>query len=146
MASKEASEGRLRLANFSKEFIRQLNTEQSTSLQESLKSEVALWKQGFKFITKEHHQIGPNYIADKFGLPKHTKEEPCWVHSRRQFLGLPPLEERNILLNGDPDQAFDPLGYIWRYSYPEIAARNPTLEEHFQHILQFEDEIEDAQI
>jgi hypothetical protein len=61
-------------------------------------------------------------------------------------LELLPPEERNILLTGDPDQAFDPFSYIWCYSYPEIAARNPILQEHFQHILQFEDNIEDAQI
>ena len=146
VASKEALEKRLRLANFSKEIIQQLNTEQLASLQESLKSEAALWKQSFKFINKDHHQIGPSYIADKFGLPEHTKAEPCWVHSRRQFLELLPPEERNILLTGDPDQAFDPFSYIWCYSYPEIAARNPILQEHFQHILQFEDNIEDAQI
>ena len=146
VASKEALEKRLRLANFSKEIIQQLNSEQLTTLQESLKSEAALWKQSFKFINKEQHQIGPSYIADKFGLPEHTKTEPCWVHSRRQFLELLPPEERNILLTGDPDQAFDPFSYIWCYSYPQIAAQNPILQAHFQHILHFENNIEEPQL
>ena len=142
VASKEDLERRLRLANFSKEIIQQLNSEQLTSLQESLKTEATLWKQSFKFIQKESHQIGPSYISDKFGLPEQTKEEPCWVHNRRQFLELLPPAERNILLTGDPDQRFDPFSYIWCYSYPEIAAQNPALQEHFQHILQFEDNFE----
>ena len=29
--------------------------------------------------------------------------------------------------------------YIWIYSYPEIAVQNPVIQEHFPHILQFED-------
>jgi hypothetical protein len=146
VASEEALQKRLRLANFSKEIIQQLNSEQLTTLQESLKSEAALWKQSFKFINKEQHQIGPSYIADKFGLPEHTKTEPCWVHSRRQFLELLPPGERNILLTGDPDQTFDPFSYIWCYTYPQIAAQNPILQAHFQHILQFENNIEDPQL
>ena len=60
VASKEDLEKRLRLAKFSKEIIRKLNTEQLTSLQKSLKEEATLWKQSFKFIEKGHNQIGPN--------------------------------------------------------------------------------------
>jgi hypothetical protein len=82
-------------------------------------------------------------VADSFGLPEKSKAEPCWVHSRREFLKLLPPEERNILLTGDPYKAFDPFSYIWCYSYPDIAARNPILQEYFQHILEFENNIVD---
>ena len=51
---------------------------------------------------------------------------------------LPP-RERNIILTGDPDQRFDPFSYIWCYSNPEIVVQNPLLQQHFQHILQFDD-------
>ena len=77
VASKEALETRLHFANFSREIIQQSNAKQLASLQESLKSKAALWKQSFKFITKDQHQIGPNYIADKFGLPEHTSTLPA---------------------------------------------------------------------
>jgi hypothetical protein len=50
--SKEALEKRLQLANFSKNIIRRLNSEQLTALQDSLKNEASLWKQSFKFIQK----------------------------------------------------------------------------------------------
>ncbi len=130
------------MAKFSKEIIRKLNTEQLSSLQQSLKEEASLWKQSFKFIEKGHNQIGPNYVADNFGLPEESKIEPCWVHSRREFLKILPPEERNILLTGDPDKAFDPFSYIWCYSYPNIAARNPILLQYFQHILGFENNVE----
>ncbi len=101
-----------------------------------------MWKQSFKFIEKGHNQIGPDYVADSFGLPEKSTAEPCWVHSRREFLKLLPPEERNILLTGDPDKAFDPFSYIWCYSYPDIAARNPILLQYFQHILGFENNVE----
>ena len=139
--SKEALAKRLQLANFSKTIIQKLNSEQLAALQESLKNEASLWKQSFKFIQKEPNQIGPSYVADNFGLPEKSKAEPCWVHSRREFLKLLPPEERNIILTGDPDKAFDPFSYIWCYSYPEIAALNPILRQYFQHILQFENDI-----
>ena len=115
------------MAKLSQEIIQLLNTEQLTSLQESLKREANLWKQSFKFIHKESHKIGPNYISDKFGLPEQTKAEPCWVHNRRKFLELLPPAELNILLAGDLEQRFDPFSYIWCYSYSEIAAPNPAL-------------------
>jgi hypothetical protein len=130
-----------RLANFSKEIIRKLNSEQLATLQNSLKEEASLWKQSFKFIEKGHNQIGPDYVTDSFGLPEKSKAEPCWVHSRREFLKPLPPEERNILLTGDPDKAFDPFSYIWCYSYPDITAHNPILQEYFQHILEFENNI-----
>ena len=142
VASKEDLEKRLRLANFSKEIIKKLNTEQLTSLQKSLKEEAALWKHSFNFIDKGPNQIGPDYVADNFGLPEKTKAEPCWVHNRRAFLELLPPEERNIILTGDPDKSFDPFSYIWCYSYPDIAARNPILLQYFQHILGFENNVE----
>jgi hypothetical protein len=82
-------------------------------------------------------------MADSFGLPEKSKAEPCWIHSRREFFKLLPPEERNIILTGDPDKAFDPFSYIWCYSYPDIAAQNPIPQEYFQHILEFENNIVD---
>ena len=46
------------------------------------------------------------------------------------------------MLTGDPDQNFD----TFSYSYPEIGAQNLALQAHFQHILQFEDKFEEAQV
>ena len=54
-----------------------------------------------------------------------------------------PVEERNILLTGDPDTSFDPYVYMWIYSFPQIAAQNPLVQQHFLHILQFEDQFQE---
>ncbi len=64
------------------------------------------------------------------------------MSSRREFLASLPSTERNIILTGDPDQEFDPYTYIWIYTYPEFARQNPVIEQNFQHILQFENDIE----
>ena len=75
MASKE--ERRLGLGNFLNEILQQLNSTQLSPLQKRLKREAHLWKQSFKFIEKESHQVSPNYIFDQFGLPEPSKKEPC---------------------------------------------------------------------
>ena len=48
-----------------------------------------------------------------------------------------PEAERNIILTGDPEKKFDPYVYIWIYSFQTIVGENPIVQEHFQHILQF---------
>ena len=122
-----------------------MNSEQLASLTQSLKEEAEKWKNCFKWINKEHNQVGPDFVSDKFGLPIQSPEvqEPCWVHNRRIFLKQLPVEERNILLTGDPDTSFDPYIYVWIYSFPQIAVQNPLVQQHFQHILQFEDQFQE---
>ena len=95
------------------------------------KKQAQLWKQSFKCFEKESHQIGPNFIADQFGLPNKSEREPCWVHNRRVVLEWLPPAERNILLTGDPDLKFDLFNYIWCYTYPQFAVINSVLQEHF---------------
>ena len=46
-----------------------------------------------------------------------------------------PKQERNLILTGDPNLEFDPYTYIWIYSYPDLAALNPEIAAHFNHIL-----------
>ena len=135
----ETIKSRLQLANSSNNIIQQLDLEQRSTLEKSLISEATKWKNCFKWNQKEAHQSGPAFHSDKFGLPEQLPgiEEPCWVHNRRLFLKALPESERNIILTGDPEKKFDPYVYIWIYSFPTIAAQNPIVQEHFQHILQF---------
>ena len=124
--------------------IQRLNTEQKASLKESLEKENQKWKNCFKWKDWSPNSKGPLFKSDKFALPKPIKniEEPKWVSSRRDFLASLPSTERNIILTGDPEQEFDPYTYIWIYTYPEFARQNPLIEQNFQHILQFENDIE----
>ena len=46
------------------------------------------------------------------------------------------------MLTGDPDTSFDPYVYVWIYSFPQIAVQNPLVQQHFQHILQFENPVQ----
>jgi hypothetical protein len=47
--------------------------------------------------------------------------------------------ERKILFTGDPDQEFDPFTYIWILMYPKVRIQILTIEQNFQHILQFKE-------
>ena len=56
-----------------------------------------------------------------------------------------PENEKNIILTGDPERAFDPYTYILLYSYPDILLQNAPAE-HLQHIVQFRNEEENMPI
>jgi hypothetical protein len=36
--------------------------------------------------------------------------------------------ERNIILAGDSEQEFNTFTYIWIYTYPELALKNPVIQ------------------
>ena len=139
----ELVEKRLQVAEHLQKSIQHLDTEQKASLKESLEKENQKWKNCFKWRDWTPNSKGPLFNSDKFALPKPIKniEEPKWVISRREFLASLPSTERNIILPGDPNQEFDPYTYIWIYTYPEFARQNPVIEQNFQHILQFEDNL-----
>ena len=67
--SKDDTQKRLHLAKFSRKIIQELDQQQRTSLEISLKTESDKWKNCFKWNSKEAHQIGPAFDSDNFALP-----------------------------------------------------------------------------
>ena len=62
----------------------------------------------------KHKGVGENiYVRDNFGLPvyKDKATEPSWVIKRRRFLEKLSVQDRNLLLTGDPYFQFDPIVY-----------------------------------
>ena len=53
------------------------------------------------------------YARDEFGLPVSVgdSKEPFWVIKRRNFLKKLSVQDRNLLLTGDPYFRFDPVVY-----------------------------------
>lgn len=111
----------------SKTDILRLNTEQWTSLKESVKSETIKWKNSL--VRNEWCNIGTYWKLDKFGLPRPIEnvEQPLWVQNRRKFLQTLNKQERNLVLTGDPNLEFDPFTYVLLYSFPQQAQNYPAI-------------------
>jgi hypothetical protein len=119
----------------SKADILKLNTEQWTSLKESVKSETIKWKNSL--VRNEWCNIGTYWKLDKFGLPRPIEnvEQPLWVQNRRKFLQTLNKQERNLVLTGDPNLEFDPFTYVLLYSFPQQAQNYPAIAQALPHLV-----------
>ena len=119
----------------SKADIQKLNTEQWTSLKDSVKSETIKWKNSL--VRNEWCNIGTYWKLDKFGLPRpiDNVEQPIWVQNRRKFLETLNKQERNLVLTGDPNLEFDPFTYVLLYSFPQQAQNYPAIAQALPHLV-----------
>ena len=62
---------------------------------------------------KNAYSTADIYVRDNFGLPVQKKgvTQPSWVIKRREFLKKLSVQDRNLLLTGDPYFQFDPIVY-----------------------------------
>ena len=101
------------MANFSRKSFKNW-TKNKASLDISLKTEFEELTNCFKWNSKETPQIGAAFDSDKFTLPKPfpwCQKNLAGLITGGYFL---PVEERNILLTGNPRLKFDT--YILVYS------------------------------
>ena len=121
------------MANFSRKSFKNW-TKNKASLDISLKTEFEELTNCFKWNSKETPQIGAAFDSDKFTLPKPfpwCQKNLAGLITGGYFL---PVEERNILLTGNPRLKFDT--YILVYS----LWKQQLILQNFQRILQFEQE------
>ena len=80
--------------------------------------------------------LGPVYTRDKYGLPvgKPNTAEPDWIIKRRNFLSKLSVQDRNLLLTGDPYFQFDPI--VYNYCFFSRAVDVPQiLQQNFPYLL-----------
>jgi transposase InsO family protein len=77
-------------------------------------------------------KTGPSsYAMDDYGLPKQQSgvQQPDWVYKRRNYLKSLSVQERNLILTGDPAFSFDPVPYtvVYNYTYADIVRGPPAV-------------------
>ena len=76
------------------------------------------------------------YARDEYGLPvkQPNSTEPLWIIKRRQFLKTLSVQDRNLLLTGDPYFQFDPVVYSCVFFSP-WAGVPPILQQNFPYLI-----------